>query len=86
MQQTRKRKNVSFAIICFRSLTVYMTPFLNKTSLLKSLLLLRSGFHSVIYDVSKLFLASALFGAFEIIVHVKQWPVFSGRCKMVLNF
>ena len=58
----------------------YITPFLNKTSLSNSFSLLRSGFHGAIYDASKFLLVLAFFGAFEIIVHVKQWPTLFRRC------
>ena len=52
-----------------------MTPFLSKTSLLLSFLLLRSGFYRVTYDASKFFLALALF-----------WSIYSnGPCKTVVD-
>ena len=41
---------------------------------------LRSGFHKAIYAASKFFLVLALFGAFEITVHVKQQLMLLRRC------
>ena len=57
-------------------IALFETPFLNKTSLSKSFCLLRSDFQRVIFNVSMFFPALAFYGAFEIIVHLKQWSIF----------
>ena len=60
------------------SFTLYVTIFLNKTSLSKSFCLLTSGLYK--YDASKFFLALAVFVSIEKINHVKQWPILFQRC------
>ena len=52
----------------------------NNISLSESFCSLRSGFHRAIYDASTFFLLLVFFGAFETIVHVRQWPILFRRC------
>ena len=71
MQQTEKKKKcTSWEFALCRQL-LYVTPFLNKTSLSKSFCSLRLGFQRAIYDASKFFLVLAFFGAFEMTAQVK---------------
>ena len=69
----KRRKNTFHLqefVLCFW--LNYLTPFVGKTSILRSLGSLRPGVHRVIYHVSEFFLFVAFSGAFETTVHEKQ--------------
>ena len=59
---------------------LYVTPFLDKTSLSKSFCSLILGFQTAVYDASKFFLVLAFFRPFEMTAHLKQWLMLLQRC------
>ena len=77
----KRRKNAlcswEFAL-CHQLL--FVTPFLNKTSLSQSFCLFRSGLQRAINDTSKFFLVLTFFWTFEITAHAKQWFMLHRRC------
>ena len=86
MQETEKKENAfPSREFVLRHYLLYVTPFLNKTSLSKFFCLSRSGFHKAIYDAFTFFLVLAFFGAFEMTIHVIQWSIFCESVSMILN-
>lgn len=83
IQQTEKSKKcLSLYGMYIMSLILFVIPFLNKSSLLKSFCLLRAGLQRPICDALKYFVVSTCFGALEMTANIKKWF----KVLMVLNF